>query len=475
MEPPRDLLLTFLQYPDHAFTEDEILLLWKYLCPRLDNLTTVENRRIQVLGPGSVERASGPDVTEAILNLDGVRHVGDVEIHRQTSDWYLHEHHRDDSFNSVILHLVLKGEHKSVRRPDDQWVDTLVLEPHLPSLKDMLREELGPSVEERRRRVKRPCYRVEPKESEFHETLEKIGKTWMAKRAALFRDAPADRFLRELIGALGYSRNHESFDRLARRLRFHEFRGWIRRAETTHRLEGLLLGLGGWFDDGASCFNRSIFRRKIRWKEEWSGLSKRVDSDGWVRSGVRPHIRPYRRWVAFGWATRRVLKISENWSKWCHEELLPLLKTGDGLSDVKRRLRDAFRLPSVNYWRNHYSLSDDLHASVPAPIGSAWLDQLAVNVVLPYLYYVSIQRNDASVQEQVKEQLQAISPSLGNRRTRRLTRQWGFDSGDFKWENGLQQQGAVHLYKKGCRPGRCEQCPLRNEGKHSNMLFEEPR
>lgn len=475
MEPPRDLLLTLLQYPDHSFNEDEILLLWKYLSPRIEDLTTVEGRHVQVLRPGTVDRASGPDVTDAALRLDGVRRVGDVEIHRQTSDWYAHEHHRNEAFNTVILHVVLAGENETVRRCDDRWIDTLVLETHLPYLKSMLRAELGPSVEERRRRVKRPCYRVDPEESEFWESLEKIGNAWMTKRAAQFRDAPGDRFIRELIGALGYSRNHEPFDRLARRIRFDRFRKWVRGTTTTRSLEGLLLGLGGWLSDDENSFNRSIRRRVKSWRRDWPGLSKRVDSEQWVRSGVRPHVRPYRRWIAFGWATSRVLSETENWSDWCLDVLLPLL-TNEGLSGVRGRLRETFRLPSVNYWHRHYSLRDDSHSSVPAPVGTGWFDPLVINVIFPYLYYISIRRGDESIRKLLKEQLHVMNPGLENRRTRRLTQQWGFESGSFEWKNGLQQQGAVHLYKEGCRKDRCGECPLRNEANApEDTLFEKSR
>jgi hypothetical protein len=298
----------------------------------------------------------------------------------------------------------------------------------------------------------------------------------MSKRAAQFRDTPPDRFLRELIGALGYSRNHEPFDRLARRINFDRFRERLRSTDATNSLEGFLLGLGGWLTDGDRSLNRTMRRRRKSWERDWSGLSRRVDSEQWVRSGVRPHVRPYRRWVAFGWAAFRVLREANSWSEWCYDRLFPLLNDGDGLSEARSRLREVFRLPSVNYWHRHYTLGDDTHSSVPSPVGTGWLDQLTINVILPYLYFVSVRRGDASAQRSVKEQLHGMNPSLGNRRTRRITRQWGFESGDFKWENGLQQQAAVHLYKMGCRMGRCEECPLRNDANPPEAtLFEKSR
>lgn len=475
MEPPRDLLLTFLQYPDTSLTEDEILLLWMYLSSRLKGLSTSEGRRVQVRDAGSVDRSTGPDVRNATLILNGVRRTGAVEIHRQTADWYAHEHHRDEGFNTVILHVVLTGEDEPVRRQDDQWVDTLVLEPHLPVLQSTLRSELGPSIEKRRRRVKRPCYREDPDESTFRETLGSIGMAWMTKRAALFREHSRDRFLRELIGALGYSRNHGAFDRLARRIRFGTFRDRLRQTHRTNRLEGLLLGRGGWFAEDRR-FNRSIERRRQRWTTDWSGSTKRVDTDRWRRSGVRPHVRPVRRWIALGWATHRVLQRFDSWADWCRNDLVPVLKEKSRPAGIRQILSEVFRLPGGNYWNHHYSLGDDPHDSVPSPVGSTWFDQLLVNLIVPYLYFVSIRDRDEIVRDCVNETLRRMSPSLTNRRTRRVTRQWGFDNGDFDWKNALQQQGAIHLYKSGCRADRCDQCPFRNETRSADdQLFEKSR
>jgi hypothetical protein len=143
---------------------------------------------------------------------------------------------------------------------------------------------------------------------------------------------------------------------------------------------------------------------------------------------------------------------------------------------IRKVLSDVFRLPGGNYWNHHYSLGDDPHDSVPSPVGSTWFDQLVVNLIAPYLYFVSIRDGDETVRDSINETLRRMSPSLTNRRTRRVTRQWGFDAGDFDWENGLQQQGAIHLYKSGCRADRCDQCPFRNETRPAaEQLFEDSR
>lgn len=476
MEPPREQLLTLLHHPGHALNEEDLLLLWKYLCPRLDGLRTVRDNTVRVRDRGTVGRSVGPDVSDVTLELDGIRRSGDLEIHRQTADWYRHGHHRNSNFNTVVLHLVLTGAEEPVRRQDDHWVDTLVLEPYLDDVRDELREGIEPSVRERRRQVKRPCYREQPDEEKIGETLARAGDAWLAKRAGTFREEPRDGFVRELIGALGYTRNHDAFDRLARRSDLTRFRGRVSANASTDFLEGYLLGVGGWLDEQPGSLNRTMTRRRRTWKTRWSENEPLVDSDNWTRSGVRPQARPIRRWVCFGWATRRVLDEFPCWSRWLRRQVGEELERNPGTGTLRRALDRVFRLPPNNYWRRHYSRTDDVRTEVPRSVGRTWFDQVSVNVLLPYLYFRSVYEGRPGLREAVEETFREAPPSLSNRRTRRIQRQWGFENGDFEWGSVRRQQGAVHLYKEGCVEDNCGECPLNvGEATAEPSLFEDRR
>jgi hypothetical protein len=62
---------------------------------------------IEICQPGIWNKAgSGPDFELAKIRLDGLTWFGSVEFHLKSSDWYKHQHHKDEAYENVILHVV---------------------------------------------------------------------------------------------------------------------------------------------------------------------------------------------------------------------------------------------------------------------------------------------------------------------------------------------------------------------------------
>lgn len=471
MEPPRDLLLTLLDKPSTRFGEGELLLLWKYICPRLKQLTTSTGSSVTVTDPGRIDRLEGPDVQNVSVEFNGMSRSGSVEIHRQTAGWYHHDHHRQRSFNTVILHVVLTGERVSVRRQDDNWVETVVLRDHLDGIQSLIDSFDETRIESRRRAVKRPCYRNNPGAEPFQSTLEKAGRAWLGKRANRLRKLGDHSLLQATIEALGYTRNHGCFRRLAERLDLSRLLSIVERVEKTVPLEAFFIGKGGWFRRSGP-FNEAINVRRRCWNRRWATDSAILDVDRWNRSGVRPQCSPLRRWINFGWTLRR-LEQSVGFQDWIRITMRGLLNASDFRREAHRSLRSVFGFPGANYWKFHYSLSDSRRETVPSPVGPGWFDQVLVNVFLPDLYYRTYELGLPELRDRIVGCLREFPPTLVNRRTRRLKQQWGFDENDAVFDSVLQQQGGVHLYKQGCVRGRCEQCSLkRQEVVNNDRLFE---
>ena len=81
--------------------------LWKYkLIPfHKMKLTTGENFKIVYQGDYNAYE-SGPDFLNAKVEIDGLLWVGNVELHVRSKDWFLHNHHTDIAYETVILHVV---------------------------------------------------------------------------------------------------------------------------------------------------------------------------------------------------------------------------------------------------------------------------------------------------------------------------------------------------------------------------------
>jgi hypothetical protein len=72
-------------------------------------LPTADGRVACVLFPGRAGGPVGPDFRDAVVEIDGQRITGDIELHLRAANWYSHQHQTDPRYNHVILHAVAHG------------------------------------------------------------------------------------------------------------------------------------------------------------------------------------------------------------------------------------------------------------------------------------------------------------------------------------------------------------------------------
>jgi hypothetical protein len=105
------------------FGEENLYPLWESFCK---TQSWSNDLRLQGLNAGQLNLFEGPDYQDADFELDGKIYHGDVEIHRNTNEWYHHHHHLDRRYNSVQLHLVWHLQPEiSVHTSDERNVITL--------------------------------------------------------------------------------------------------------------------------------------------------------------------------------------------------------------------------------------------------------------------------------------------------------------------------------------------------------------
>ncbi|GGD44119.1 hypothetical protein GCM10011361_08880 [Muriicola marianensis] len=93
---------------------------------------TTSGDSLQVLAAGFLNTGSGPDFHHARIRIDDQLWSGHVELHIRASDWYLHDHHLDEAYNTVILHVVWCAD-AEVRRKDGTHIPTLDLSRYISS------------------------------------------------------------------------------------------------------------------------------------------------------------------------------------------------------------------------------------------------------------------------------------------------------------------------------------------------------
>lgn len=72
--------------------EDFVQAVWQHLWFDIKELKTTDGKPIQIIKTGHLNRNSGPDFSEAMIEIDGIKWAGNVEIHTKSSDWKVHGH-----------------------------------------------------------------------------------------------------------------------------------------------------------------------------------------------------------------------------------------------------------------------------------------------------------------------------------------------------------------------------------------------
>ena len=89
------------------------------------NLECTNGLSIQVIDTGLLNENAGPDFSNSKLKIDGVVWSGNVEMHVKSSEWFKHNHHLDEAYSNVILHVVFEDDK---RGPKD--IPTIELKNH---------------------------------------------------------------------------------------------------------------------------------------------------------------------------------------------------------------------------------------------------------------------------------------------------------------------------------------------------------
>ena len=86
--------------------EEFLHYIWKYKLFSSVAIKTTEGEHISILKAGDYNTNAGPDFLNAQLKIGTQLWGGNVEIHLNSSDWYLHRHEEDANYDATILHVV---------------------------------------------------------------------------------------------------------------------------------------------------------------------------------------------------------------------------------------------------------------------------------------------------------------------------------------------------------------------------------
>ena len=413
-------------------TEDLVKFLWNYRLFTSVALRTVSGKSVEIVSPGEANSNAGPDFFNAKVKLDGVLWAGNVEVHTDSADWERHGHHRDSSYNNVVLHVVTSYK-AAARTLDNREIETLVVEVDEYLKQRFWQLQYSDS--------KIPC-------SPFVVGINALSvKSWLDSLAAerletrinsvnlLVDQLNGDweeTLYRYIARSLGTSLNALPFEMLAKAAPLTIVR---RHCSTLSQAEALLFGQAGLLNDSSSDHYYQQLQKEYGYLSHKLSL-KAIDGSMWKFARTRPPNFP----------TVRIAQLAAL----AHFEF-PLLGRLVNLTDVKQLTKILTTPPSV-YWRNHYSFSH------PSPLrkvglGKEIVQSVILNAFIPVLYAFSKSVGNTTAQQLCLNALEKLDPE-GNT----IVRQWA--PLGIVAENALDSQALIQLYKGYCIPKKCLYCRI---------------
>ncbi len=431
--------------------------IWQHQRLLREQLKTLDGQPVHILHPGFRSVEGGPDFRGAIAQIgDAPPLSGDIEVDLRSSGWRAHGHDRNPAFQNVILHVVWECE-----KPAPATPPTLNLRHALDSPLGELSLWLGGEAaqtlpEQLRGECCAPLRAVPP--PHLDDLLHQAAHVRLQSKAAQFqaraRRVGWEQALWEgLFKALGYKHNVWPMQRLAElRPRWHTSppshspcrpassasaaccRPDLTRSQT-----------------GADHYVRRVWDQWWRERDEFSDCI--LPRSLWRLHGSRPANHPQRR-VAL--ASRWSLDggLASKLERWCTR------KVPD--SALAASLLEALQVEPDDFWSWHYTFRSTRLRKPQPLLGGTRVTDLAMNVVLPWLWIRAVEGKNAAMQGTLERRYFAWPPAADNS-VLRLARQRLLGTTSPKVLPGAAaQQGLIQMVRDFCDHSNaiCERCKL---------------
>jgi len=396
------------------------------------DLKTTDGEKLEIIDVGRNNTDAGPDFFNAKIRIGETLWAGNVEIHTCSTEWFRHNHQWDKTYDSVILHVVLKADSEVYRRDGDKIpqlelnypkqiefnYDNLFLEQKWIPCSDKI--SLVPSIFIQSFKSALLTERLEQKMNSIEQLLSENNQHW------------EEAFYITLARSFGFGTNSQAFESLAKSVSI-SILG--KHKENILQLEALLFGQAG-------LLNTDIGDEYlVRLKKEYDFLQVKyglvpIEGSQWKLLRLRPDNFPYVRIAQFAaliHSSKKLFsKIVEN----------PQIEA----------MRKLFETEPSDYWKSSYLFGhkSSLHTK---KLGTQSINGIVINTVVPFLFcYASHKNNDELKNKalQMLEELPKENNSIVN----------GWTNLGLESKNAYDSQALIQLKKQYCDERKCLRCRI---------------
>ncbi len=417
--------------------EKVLHFIWKYQLFSEITLETSQQESLVILNAGLPNYNAGPDFLNVTVRINNQVWVGNVEIHQKSSDWYLHNHHVDEHYKAVILHVVWEYD-REVYNPHQQIIPTFELRNFVKP--DFLKRytdfnSIQPKwilCENQLKNVSNFVLqnwfevlfleRLEKKSLEINQLLSQYKNDWETVLFVL------------LAKNFGAKINSEAFLQLAQSIDFQIIR---KEQQNLLVLEALLFGQAGFLNQDLEDAYYQKLQKEHQYLVAKYGL-KSLSASNFYFFRLRPLNFP----------TIRIAQLAGVIFE--TQSLFSKLMA----SKTKEEIYTIFNTQTTVYWDTHYTFGK-ISKSYKKTITKAFIDILIINTIIPLKFAYNQQKGVAAVDfllpltEKIKPEKNAIIQQFSH---------FGITA-----INSFQTQSMLQLKNEYCLKNRCLDCRIGNE------------
>ncbi len=407
---------------------------WKNKLLKTHDIYTQQGQALCIEDFGTQNNDAGPDFINCKIEMDGIKWVGNIEIHINRTDWYRHNHHKDENYKNIILHVIY----------EDDLTEKETLLAKIPTLviKNLFDKKLFYKYQKYLLSKSRiACQqdicdienivlvswlnrllveRLERKSIEIYHYHKFFNNDWL-ETLYFF-----------LSKNFGFKKNSTGFEMLAKSL---PYKILNKHRDQILQIESLIFGQAGLLKESyTEQYPKELFG-------EYSFLRKKynltpINSKLWKFSKLRPPNFPTIRLAQFA----QLIHMSENiWEI--------MIKNNE-----PAKLKKLLNVKASKYWDDHY-VFEKKSPGKAKKLGESCIDSIIINTVVPVMFVYGKHVLKPELCEKSFSILSDLMPEsnsiINNWRKVGITAQSTADT-----------QAMIELNKNYCTPKKCLQCAI---------------
>lgn len=413
--------------------EDFLHYIWLYKKFDFSNLLTFQGESLTILHSGYYLKHAGPDFFNAQISIGQQKWAGNIEIHVKSSDWYLHHHENDSSYDNVILHVVWQHD-VPIFRKDNTEIPVIELKNYVAQeelikyhslvvtkswiycenqIKDTARFVMENWLE------RLFFERLERKSITIKKVLHETENDWEAVLFCL------------LAKNFGLNTNGESFFKVAKSIPFSIIR---KEALDVSYLEALLFGQSNLLPSHPE----DNYSKELKSWFDYLVIKYKINP-------IQIEVIQFFKHRPDNFPTIRLAQLCMLYH--VHRNLFAKIIEAKSVNEIYQ----LFDIAVSTYWKTHYTF-EKVSPKKEKNLTKSFIDLIIINTIVPVKFaYAKSQGKDDS--EQWIALLSQLNPEKNS-----VIEKFAFFK--IEAENAFQSQALLQLKNEYCNAKRCLQCAV---------------